>query len=212
VLEVALGLFRKRGFDKTTMREIAAESGMSLGAAYYYFPSKEAIVLEYYEQRRSEQEVLARKAYAETTDLRSRLGAAFHATLDVLRADRRLMGALFRSVGDPSDPVSVLGKGTKNLRTRSIDVLGEALDGQGLPDDVRALAAPALWALQMGMLLYVLYDRSAGQTRTRTLVDRSLDLVVPLLQLAATPMAQPLRRQLMDVLSELGLPTARAVS
>ena len=36
----ALGLFRKRGFHKTSMRDIARAAEMSPGAAYHYFPSK----------------------------------------------------------------------------------------------------------------------------------------------------------------------------
>ena len=45
ILETALRLFRERGFDETTMRDIASACGLSLGAAYHYFPSKEALVL-----------------------------------------------------------------------------------------------------------------------------------------------------------------------
>jgi AcrR family transcriptional regulator len=37
-------LFREQGFEQTTMRDVAARVGVSLGAAYYYFASKDAIV------------------------------------------------------------------------------------------------------------------------------------------------------------------------
>jgi len=37
ILDAAIGLFRSRGFEATTMREIAAEAGVAIGAAYYYF-------------------------------------------------------------------------------------------------------------------------------------------------------------------------------
>ena len=50
ILEAALALFRKRGFEKATMREIAQESGVALGAAYYYFDSKDALVMGFYER------------------------------------------------------------------------------------------------------------------------------------------------------------------
>ncbi|MBW2465654.1 MAG: helix-turn-helix transcriptional regulator, partial [Deltaproteobacteria bacterium] len=39
ILETALSCFRDKGFDETTMRDIAREAGISLGAAYHYFPS-----------------------------------------------------------------------------------------------------------------------------------------------------------------------------
>ena len=41
IVDAALQLFRDRGFDQTTMRDIAAEADVATGAAYYYFRSKE---------------------------------------------------------------------------------------------------------------------------------------------------------------------------
>jgi AcrR family transcriptional regulator len=58
ILNAALASFRVRGFDAATMRDIAEEAGVATGAAYYYFPSKEAIVLDFY--RRSCDEMQAR--------------------------------------------------------------------------------------------------------------------------------------------------------
>src|SRR6516162_8838518 len=50
IYESALKLFRQKGFEPTTVRDIAAEAGVALGAAYYYFSSKEAIVLAFYQE------------------------------------------------------------------------------------------------------------------------------------------------------------------
>ncbi|MEZ0064949.1 AcrR family transcriptional regulator [Streptacidiphilus sp. MAP12-20] len=41
ILETAMRLFQERGYDKTTMRAIAAEAGVSVGNAYYYYEGKE---------------------------------------------------------------------------------------------------------------------------------------------------------------------------
>ena len=49
ILDTSLALFREKGFEATTMRDIAGGSGLSLGSAYYYFKSKEAIVAAYYD-------------------------------------------------------------------------------------------------------------------------------------------------------------------
>jgi len=43
----ALDLFKEQGFGATTMREIATRAGAATGAAYYYFDSKDAIVLAF---------------------------------------------------------------------------------------------------------------------------------------------------------------------
>jgi AcrR family transcriptional regulator len=54
ILEAALLVFRERGFERATMREIATESGVAVGAAYYYFESKEAIVMAFYQRAQGE--------------------------------------------------------------------------------------------------------------------------------------------------------------
>jgi len=41
ILDVARGLFRKYGLDKTTMSDIAGAMGKVKGGLYYYFPTKE---------------------------------------------------------------------------------------------------------------------------------------------------------------------------
>jgi AcrR family transcriptional regulator len=43
ILEVALDLFLEKGYDKTSLREIAEQLGFSKAALYYHFASKEDI-------------------------------------------------------------------------------------------------------------------------------------------------------------------------
>src|SRR5258708_26812480 len=50
ILAAALELFRTRGFEATTMRDVATEAGVATGAAYYYFRSKHDLVMAFYEQ------------------------------------------------------------------------------------------------------------------------------------------------------------------
>lgn len=44
ILAVARDVFGRRPYEAVTMREIIAQSGLSTGAVYWYFPSKEAIL------------------------------------------------------------------------------------------------------------------------------------------------------------------------
>lgn len=46
VIKAAVGLFSKKGYHDTTMDDIAGELGVSRGAIYLYFESKEAILQE----------------------------------------------------------------------------------------------------------------------------------------------------------------------
>src|SRR5581483_247491 len=73
ILEAALALFRKSGFDATTMREIAERAGVATGAAYYYYPSKEAIVLDFYSRSCAEMQPEIDAALAKASGLEDRL-------------------------------------------------------------------------------------------------------------------------------------------
>ncbi len=61
ILHAAVACFARQGYYGTTMEEIAAEAGIAKGAAYVYFPSKEAIFLALYDTwgRTLREEILA---------------------------------------------------------------------------------------------------------------------------------------------------------
>lgn len=198
-------LFRKHGLDGTTMRDVADAAELSLGAAYYYFPSKEAILLAYYARNQRDHEAGAERALAGATTLRERLGAVMHSKLAAVRRERKLLGAIVRRLADPSDPISAFAEETRQVREQSIALFTRALEPERLPAEVRALVGPALWLLHMGFMLYFVYDGSAGQARTKRLVDDTLDLVVPLIALGALPATAPLRAQLAATLKRAGL-------
>src|SRR5579871_4362760 len=46
ILDVALDLFNEQGYDKTSLREIAEQLGVTKAALYYHFERKEDILLE----------------------------------------------------------------------------------------------------------------------------------------------------------------------
>jgi TetR/AcrR family transcriptional regulator, cholesterol catabolism regulator len=48
LLEAAAAVFRERGFALTTMRDIAAATGMTAGSIYYHYPSKGDLLLAVY--------------------------------------------------------------------------------------------------------------------------------------------------------------------
>jgi len=206
ILAHALRLFRTKGFDDTKMREIAAEAGAALGAAYYYFPGKEAIVQAYYESVQSEHERRVRSALAEPmTKLRDRLGIVFHTKLDILQDDRKLLGTIFRYTGEPDHPLSVLGPATRGSRAQSIGIFALALGNENLPKDIREFLPTALWALHMGILIFFIYDNSAEQQRTRKLTNGALDLVVGLLSIVKSSLLKPVRGKLLALLREVDL-------
>lgn len=205
IFESALELFREKGFDSTTMQEVATRADVVKSAAYYYFPGKESIIQAYYEALQTEQERICRDAFAQSRNLKSRLAITMHAKFDLVRNDRKLLGVVFRYTGEPEHPLSCLGRGTAEIRDRSIEVFRDAIAEEKLPRDLRELLPSALWALQMGLLVMYLYDSSEHQQRTRRMADGALDLTLRLLGLAKLAVLKPVRTRILALLREAEL-------
>ena len=200
IMDAAMELFRERGFDQTTMRDIAAAAGVATGAAYYYFDSKDAIVLAFYNQAQSEMEPNLEEALADSRDLHKRLLSLLLVKLKYFEPNRRLLGALAVHT-DPEQRLSPFSAETREIRDRDIRFFERALEGSRVhvSPDLGAYLPRLLWLYQMGLILYWIHDRSAAQQRTRLLVERSLVIVVRLIKIAGWPMMRPLRRMVVDL-------------
>jgi len=213
LFQVAIALFRRRGFEAATMREIAAEAHLALGAMYYYFPSKDAIVMEYYNSTIFEHERLVSAGLSRTINLRERLTLVIQTKLDLLREDRPLLQGLFRFSGTPNHPLSVFGADTLEQRRRGIAIFRSVLNvEERIPEDMLELLPPVLWALHLAIILYFVHDDSTGQERTRSLAEGTMALLAQLVTLASTPLLQPflkpIRGRLLDLLRQANLLTA----
>ncbi len=205
ILETALRLFRERGFDETTMRDIASAGGLSLGAAYHYFPSKEAIVFAYYDHLQQRHAEEARLALAGVSDLASRLRAVVSTKLDLLQDDRRIMRAILQTMFGANPALSVFSPETRTVRDQSMAILEEALVCPEVSEEARPLFTRALWALLLGYLLYFVEDTSEGQQKTRALVNGSLEMIANLAPMLGSPLLGPIRKDVMRLLLEAGL-------
>jgi AcrR family transcriptional regulator len=207
LLDRALALFQRRGVEATTMRDIARAAKLSLGAAYYYFPSKEALVFAYYE---ANQAALETSVATATGTPRERLGEVFHQKLRSIQAQRAMLAAIIGRLADPRDPLSALSPQQRAVRDRGIAVVARALDGAGLPPEVASLAAHALWMLQLASMLLYVHDDSPDQIRTHGLIDDALDLIMPMLPLLATPIGRSVVDRIVASLRRagVGLPAA----
>lgn len=200
IYQTALGLFREKGLEATTMREIAKAAGVALGGAYHYFPSKEAIVAEYYQEIQNAHRELVVQGLPKIKTLKERLALAYHSQMDLIKDDRLVLGGVLKFIGEPQHPLSVLGKGTAAIQQQSLETYRLAIEGQ-LPKDLMNLAPQFLWTLHMGFMLYFLYDDSLKQHKTRELIDSTLELVVQFFALNSNPIVQPFARPIREKIS-----------
>ena len=206
IYEAALKLFREKGFEQTTMRDIAAKADVALGAAYYYFASKEAIVLAFYQEMQevSHQSIL--EALAGRRKLKDRLRYVIEKRLELLAPNRKFCDALFKHAPDAADPLSPFSAETRPIRERAIEHLRVAVEEGDIkvPADLKSHLPYLLWLFQMAIILFWLYDRSPRQVRTEKLIDKSLGLLINLLRLSSLPPMRPLRKAALELVEAVG--------
>ena len=203
ILDVALDLFRSRGFEETTMRIIAAEAGVSLGSAYYYFQSKEDLVMAFYERASEAMAPRLEAALAATASFEERLAALMAVKFEYFQPSRTFLGALLRHAADPRNRLSPFSKATRHIRERDqmyfAGAIAASRDVQA-PDDLTPHLPVLLWLYQMGLILYWIYDRSPGQRQTRSLREKSLSLLVSGLKMSRFALLKPFRSKIVDLI------------
>jgi AcrR family transcriptional regulator len=202
IYEAAMAMFREKGFDETTMRDIAAKAGVALGGAYYYFSSKDAIVLAFYREMQEASMTVVNEAIADKKKLKDRIRGVIDQRLKLLDPNRKFCAALFRHAPDGADPLSPFSEETKLIRDAAIEQMRIALEGGDvkIPSDLKPRLPYLLWMYQMALIMFWLYDHSPNQERTQRLIDKSLGLLVNLLRLSSLPLTRPLRKAVLELI------------
>jgi AcrR family transcriptional regulator len=201
IYDAALHLFREKGFEQTTMRDIAARAQVALGGAYYYFPSKDAIVLDFYRDTQESSHEVILKDLAKHKKLKDRIRCVLEKRLELLQPNRKFCAALFRHAPDSTDPLSPFSEISRPIREHAVEHMRLAIEGSDLkvPSDLEPRLPYLLWLYQMGLIMFWLYDRSPSQERSRRLTEKSLGLLVNLLRVSTLPLMRPLRKAALEL-------------
>jgi len=203
-VDVALDLFRRQGFEQTTMRGIAAEAGVSLGSAYYYFESKEDLVMAFYERAIEAMTPRMEAALAGAESFEGRIAAIMNVKFEYFRPNRSFLGALFRHAADPQNRLSPFSDATRQIRERDQVYFTRAIEAKSgevrVPEDLAPYLPQMLWLYQMGLILFWIYDRSPDQRRTQQLLEKSLALMVSGLKVARFALLKPLRLKIVELI------------
>ncbi len=202
ILDAALELFREEGFDSATMRSIAAKAGVATGAAYYYYASKEAIVMAFYRRAWTEMQSAIHAALSETRGLEAKLKAVIRVKLEHFAANRGVLRALLRTGADPRHPLSPFSAETTEIRDADIAWFARTLEEGGvrIPRDLQTHLPGVLWFFQMGVIFFWVTDESPGQARTARLIDLSAKIVVSLIRMAGLPLTRPMRKAAVELI------------
>jgi AcrR family transcriptional regulator len=194
----ATQLIAARGYDATTLRDIAKRAGVSVGLLYRYFPSKQAVVIALYDELSSE---YARQAAGMPRGRwRDRFLFALKTSLRVLEPHQMALRALTPvMVGDPEEGIFSASTAFSRLRVQRVfeQVVTESSDAPKQP--LAEALGRLLYLVHLAVLLWWLLDKSSNQRATAALVS----LTEQLLPSAALALRVPPVRKFVISVDEL---------
>jgi AcrR family transcriptional regulator len=200
ILDAALELFRDEGFDRATMRDIANKAGVATGAAYYYYDSKDAIVMDFYRRASAEMQPQI-EAVLKADGLEARLRELIRIKLVHFAPNRSVLRALLRNGADPQYPLSPFSPETREIRDTDMAWFRRILIdcGTRIPRDLEPHLPRVLWLFQMGVIFFWVIDDSPGQARTAQLLDVATKSVAGLVRLSGLPLMSPVRKTALEL-------------
>lgn len=205
ISEAAIASFIERGYADTTMRLIAERAGVSVGNAYYYFPSKDHLVQELYERVQREHGEAARAALSEERALVDRLRIVLDTGLATLEPYRRSAPGFLSAMIAPDSPINPLSAESDAARELTVGLFREAVDGaqHRLPADVAALLPEALFVSYLALVLRWTYDASPGQANTERLLDAGMRMLAVALPFVRMPGLHQATRELLTLIVDV---------
>jgi AcrR family transcriptional regulator len=202
ILDAALELFRQKGFDATTMRDIAQKAEVATGAAYYYYPSKDAIVMDFYQRSCEEMQPQIAAALTGAKTLEARLRGLIGVKLAHFSPNRGVLRSLLRNGADPRHPLSPFSPETVEIRDIDIAWFGRILEdcGMRIPRDLAPHLPGVLWFFQMGVIFFWVIDDSPQQARTTRLLELAAKSVAFLIRVSTLPLMRPLRKTALELI------------
>lgn len=205
ILDAALLLFVEKGYDKATMRQIAAQADMAPGSIYHHFPTKEHIVQAFYDVLHEEHAQACVDILRRETRLEQRLRAVVCKKIELAEPLKKVSGVLFRVASDPQNPLSPFSAQSSPTRDKSLALFLQLVAGSSakLPADVEVILSDYLWLYQMGIILYWIHDTSENSRKTFRLIDRTVKLIQTLVELSSLPLIAPFRKKFTRLMLEL---------
>jgi AcrR family transcriptional regulator len=172
----AMQLIATRGYEATTLRDIAKAARVSVGLLYRYFPSKQAVVIALYDELSSE---FARQvAEMPSGRWRDRFVFAVKASLHVLKPHRVALRALTPVlVGDPEEGIFSAATAFSRLRVQRVFELAVTLSDDAPKQRLAAALGRLLYLVHLAVLLWWLLDKSANQRATNALISLTEQLL-----------------------------------
>ena len=205
IIDAALRLFRERGYEATTMRVIAAEAGVSVGNAYYYFSSKEELIQGFYDRAQVDHAAAARTVLDGTDDLTARIIGVVEAWFTTMEPFRPFAAKFYKHAAEPTSPLSPFSPDSSPARTAAVELWREVLEGSAtrIPRQLRDDLPEMVWLYFMTIVLFWVHDSTPGASATRNVVTTSAPLVVRAIELARLPVVGGLLDDVVTLMTQI---------
>jgi AcrR family transcriptional regulator len=205
IIDAALRLFRERGYEATTMRAIAAEAGVSVGNAYYYFSSKEELIQGFYDRAQVDHAAAARPVLDGTADLTARIVGVVEAWLTTMEPFRPFAAKFYKHAAEPTSPLSPFSPDSSPARTAAVELWREVLEGSAtrIPRRLRDDLPEMVWLYFMCIVLLWVHDPTPDGSATRNVVTTSAPLVVRAIELARLPVVSGLLDDVVILITQI---------
>ena len=172
----ALQLIAARGYEATTLRNIANKAGVSVGLLYRYFPSKQAVVIALYDELSSD--YARRAAEMPSGRWRDRFIFALRTSLDVLEPHQMALRALTPVlVGDPDEGIFSSSTAFSRLRVQHVFEQAVVASSDAPNQPLASALGRLLYLVHLAVLLWWLLDKSSHQRATAALVSLTKQLL-----------------------------------
>lgn len=178
ILKAALELFSRKGFFRTTTKQISDRAGIAEGTLFNYFKTKEDLALYFFEQEVAGLIDWYRgQAKLRRNSLPERLFAIIHRHLDRITPYEEFIGAVYLRALQPVSRLNPLSLETQELNLRYLRFLQQVLreaEEEGEIPKLGDFGAYAFGLFHLAIITYWLQDSSPGKENTLALLDRSL--------------------------------------
>jgi len=189
ILSAALQLFREKGLERTTTKEVSKKAGIAEGTLFNYFKTKEDLAL-YFFQKETEQLIqwFRGERRLQKAPLPEKLFAIVHRQLEYLEPYEEFIGAVFCRALQPTSSLSPLSFDSQELRLKYLrfirELLSDAEEQEEIPR-LGELGAYAFGLFYLGIVTHWLQDTSRGKQKTLALLDRALSIGTKVLKQGA---------------------------
>ena len=172
ILDAAKTLFRSKGFEQATTRDIAREANIATGTMFNYFVSKEAVVVELASQGYEKAHRDFLKNRRSGAEIEEELFALVAAQLRFLRPIRKYVRPLLDTALTPAT-IPQADDTSRLLRADLTEQFATILTDHGI-EEPSSVALNLFWTLYVGVLTFWGSDKSPKQEDTLALLDQSL--------------------------------------